>query len=590
MRGTVKYLLGALVAFGCSEPARTFRNPGDGGATGDGPCAPGMVYCEGSSVAFRCDTKGQVSVRTTCEAPAGTCVPGIGCRVCRPDSTRCDPTRSNRPQRCRMDGGGWDDGTECDAAAGQSCNAGMCQDRCNDAAIGRSYLGCSYWPTITANSALDPMFRFAVVLSNPQGYNVRATITGGALPAPRVVDLMPGAIETVELPWVNDLVQLNANCPRDITGRCIGSTPARSVIARNGAYHVQTNGPIVAYQFNPLTFSVNDRFFSYTNDASLLLPQNVLTRRYTVAAWPDLDNPTGAASYSGFVSVVGVTGETTEVTVRANGRVRAGTGVTALGVGQTQTYTLQAGDVLQLVGDGRGDLTGTTIESSLPVAVFVGHDCAQVPTGRVACDHLEEQLLPDETWGRDYVVSALRDRGATTQYVVRVMSRADDNEITFTPEDVHAPVVLRRGEVAEVQSTRHFRARGTGPFLVTQFMIGQGPATTGGTGAGDPAMVLEVPVQQYRDRYDFYVPDTYPSNFFNVVAPTGSALTLDDMPLRGSSEMLGEFTIYTLPIAAGAHRLRSGAGQGIGLKVYGIARYTSYMYPGGLDLQIITPG
>ena len=34
---------------------------------------------------------------------------------------------------------------------------------------------------------------------------------------------------------------------------------------------------------------------------------------------------------------------------------------------------------------------------------------------------------------------------------------------------------------------------------------------------------------------------------------------------------------------------RTGAGQGVGIKVYGIAPYTSYMYPGGLDLQLITP-
>jgi hypothetical protein len=54
-------------------------------------------------------------------------------------------------------------------------------------------------------------------------------------------------------------------------------------------------------------------------------------------------------------------------------------------------------------------------------------------------------------------------------------------------------------------------------------------------------------------------------------------------------EALGGFNVLTLPVTAGAHRLRSGAGQGVGIKVYGIAPYTSYMYPGGLDLQLISP-
>ena len=111
----------------------------------------------------------------------------------------------------------------------------------------------------------------------------------------------------------------------------------------------------------------------------------------------------------------------------------------------------------------------------------------------------------------------------------------------------------------------------------------------GGTGSADPAMVQEVPVPQYRDRYDFFVPSTYPQNFLNVVVPAGVELTLDDQPLRGSMESLGGFNVLTLPIMAGPHRLRSGGGQGVGLKVYGSAPYTSYMYPGGLDLRGGTP-
>ena len=50
------------------------------------------------------------------------------------------------------------------------------------------------------------------------------------------------------------------------------------------------------------------------------------------------------------------------------------------------------------------------------------------------------------------------------------------------------------------------------------------------------------------------------------------------------SPTFGEFGLRHDP---GNHRLSSPAGQGIGLKVYGVAPYTSYMYPGGLDLDVI---
>ena len=74
------------------------------------------------------------------------------------------------------------------------------------------------------------------------------------------------------------------------------------------------------------------------------------------------------------------------------------------------------------------------------------------------------------------------------------------------------------------------------------------------------------------------LPPTYPQSFLNIVAPAGTP------------EVVSGHDVYTLPIAAGAHRLRSPTRVAFGIKVYGIAEYTSYMDPGGLDLQLITPG
>ncbi len=195
----------------CTEPTRTrfTEDTGpvvriDGGPDG-GMCVPGRFYCEGSSVAFTCDEGGQVASRVTCSGATATCVEGLGCRACAPNAARCSPDNSLQTQRCRMDGSGWEDGALCKAQDGASCVAGNCTDRCSDSSLGRSYLGCSYWPTVTPNSQLDPTFRFAIVLANPQTYSVRATITGGNLTTPRTIALDPGAIETVELPWVAEL-------------------------------------------------------------------------------------------------------------------------------------------------------------------------------------------------------------------------------------------------------------------------------------------------------------------------------------------------------------------------------------------------
>ena len=513
-----------------------------------------------------------------------------------PGLSRCSPTTGmeSQTQTCAMDGSGWSNGPVCNAGEGLTCVGGRCVSRCDQAALGRSYLGCEYWAAVTPNSQLAGSFQFAVVLSNPNAYAVTASIQGGALPTPRAVNLAPGAVQTEILPWVQELIQNDPTfpgCRGPGDTACRGTNPARSALRRGGAYRIRANGPIAAYQFSPLTYQSPQGYASFTNDASLLLPQGVLTTRYTVSTVPNWQarSASGAIYLGGFASVVATTGESTTVTVRATAQISVGTGVSPIAPGATASFTLQQGDVLQLVGTGAGDLTGTTITSSLPVAVFVGHDCSNVPTARPACDHLEEQLFPNETWGRDYFVSALRDR-ATLPSVVRIVSQQDGNQITYDPPSARPAETLNAGQIVEFATNVSFRATGTRAFLVAQYMIGQGNFDPAMPGAGDPAMVLEVPVQQFRTSYDFLVPSTYPQNFLNVVAPTGAALTIDGAPLRGSSMDVSGYTVYTLPVAAGAHRVRTTGEQQFGVKVYGIAPYTSYMYPGGLDLQIITPG
>ena len=125
----------------------------------------------------------------------------------------------------------------------------------------------------------------------------------------------------------------------------------------------------------------------------------------------------------------------------------AGSGLPATPAARYPTFSLPPVAGRQLVSDhrrvdaqGRGpDLTGTVIESSLPVAVYVGHDCTNIPENRVAFDHPEEQLFPNATWGRDYLVPALRDRGPTNPPVVRTVPQVYDTHSTLDPPPNQPP-------------------------------------------------------------------------------------------------------------------------------------------------------
>jgi hypothetical protein len=121
--------------------------------------------------------------------------------------------------------------------------------------------------------------------------------------------------------------------------------------------------------------------------------------------------------------------------------------------------------------------------------------------------------------------------------------------------------------------------------LVSSYMTGQGA----GGGTGDPAMSLAVPVEQYRTSYMFHAPTNYESNYVDVAAPMGAVITLDGMPIPALTPIggttFGLARVYPLtagPLGDGNHSIVGD--QAFGITVYGYGQYTSYWYPGGLDL------
>ncbi len=595
------FLLSSLAFLGCSEPISFIRDGGGGDGGVGGPCAANTWTCRpGSQTAQQCNGRGGFFQEVECTALGRNCINGVGCAVCTPREQRCKEGEVNTTQVCADDGSAWIDGQVCNPTAGETCRGGRCLRRCDD--LGSSYLGCEYWPTITLNTALDPRFTFGVVVANPNAYDVTVRIEGGALRMPRERTVAGGAVETFELPWVTALSgNGGVNCG-------MGGMPTMSSRAPGGAFHLTTTGPVAVYQFNPLEFASGARRtqcdFSFTNDASLLMPQNVLARQYIVATYKNVTFGGGGTS-GGFVTIVGAQAEgQAMVRVRLTAPVFDPANRARMLMGE-QMFTVERGEALQLVSSGRGDLTGTVIDSSVPVAVFAGHECAQIPEGNPACDHLEEQMFPTTTWGRTYAVSQFRDRSSTESSLIRVIAQRDGVTLTF--DGITAPAAcgrtLNQGQFCEFESAGNFKVSGSEPILVVEFMRGLGPNPMCQIGidgtvpmspmcVGDPAMVLTVPVDQYRGDYNFLIPSTYQRNYVNVTAAPGAMIMLDGRAISGTAVPTGNGLVtYFLDITPGSHSIRSAnpVVERFGIKVYGVASYTSYAYPGGLDLAPISP-
>jgi hypothetical protein len=569
--------LGALVAMlvGCGPSVPSVPIDGTVGAT----CpTEGQRRCDGYS-RLVCQ-EGEWVVEETCGA---VCHDQLGCIACFPLTGTCD---GNISHMCAEDGSGYVD-VECDPVQGAGCNfeSGVCDGPCAPQLLGRSYVGCEYYPTVTATE-VDNNFNFAVAVSNTTSETADVTVDMGGLATPITFSVLPGSVQVQNLPWVAALKMCSSNGQLEC-----GSTTVPAVVAVQGAYRLRSTRPVTVYQFNPLEYVIGGGAqYAYVNDASLLMPANALTPNYVVATWPWWDtNIFGSQLWpQGSPGLIAITAtkDGTNVRLTTTAATAAGGGAPAFPPGVGQTVTLNRGDVLEVMAYG-GDLTGSTVVADKPVQTIAGHYCTQIPFGVTACDHLEESMFPYETLATKYMATAPAVPTIPTgkTYITRIVATEPATTLVYDPPQAASTFLASAGNFVEINTTADFQVTADHKVLVAQFMTGQ----DAGGGTGDPAMALSVPIAQYRLDYLFHAPLNYEVNYVNVIAPTGSSITLDGAAVTG----------FTPTGSTGYGVARVQLGQGLdgnhtitgdmafGISVYGYGQYTSYWYPGGLDLMAI---
>jgi hypothetical protein len=439
----------------------------------------------------------------------------------------------------------------------------------------QSYLGKDFLAVTTANPLLPGSFAndFAIVVTNPdEDVDANVVIRLGDEVVAEVT-VHPDEAETVVLPMIPELQLAYLS----------------SIKKAKGAYEIKSDIPIAAYQFNPLHYQSTSFEPSYTNDASMLLPENVLGGEYMVGSYSAFASGYYYSyGYPGFAAVA-ATEDGTSVTVHSRTTTLGGD-IAALSPGQEATITLDRGDVLEVFSAATvgADLTGSMIEASAPVAVFGGHVCTNMPLANPSCDHLEEMMQPVETWGRQFVMTAVAhpDTGMAAPTMYRVVALNDGTDVTFDPA-VTAPVTLDAGQIVEFATTDNFLVQATGPISAYQYMEScTALGTAYGSLDGDPSMGSGIPLRQARTSYVFLVPDTYQQNWVNVVAEGDAGVELDGEEIaRGDAVGSSPYWSARVSVGAGSHRIVTTDGSRFTITVYGYADYTSYLYPGGMNFQ-----
>ncbi|CAN5869147.1 hypothetical protein BH11MYX4_BH11MYX4_09310 [soil metagenome] len=478
-------------------------------------------------------------------------------------------------------GGGFGDGSNFEGGDSGGNIGGRDPVNCEEAAQFKTYVGCDYWPTVTGNIVAE-VFDFAVAIANVGTETANVTVTGPG-GVNQKVTVKGGELGKVFLPWVKSL-----------KGSAGNSGLAASVLATNSAYHLVSDKPVVVYQFNPLEFQAvggppgkdwsscvplggGPECYSYSNDASLLLPSTAMTGTYRIMGSQGMTR-NGQAVMAPYFAVTGTAADTTvEVKLSGTGSVVGGSGISAASAGGTITFKLGAGDVAEIVsGVGKDfDLSGALLKADKPVQVISGVPCMDVPINVTACDHIEETVFPAETLGKHYVV--MRPTGPKQNevgHVVHFFGNVDATTLTYKPsKPAGCPDFLNAGQVADCgEVSADFEVSGNQSFGVGMFQLGgdKTDPTFNGSGGpqGDPSQSFAVAVEQYRTKYVFLAPTDYKTSYVDIVATGGTSITLDGADVSNKLSAISgtDYLRARILLGAGkegAHVLEGSAPLGI---------------------------
>jgi hypothetical protein len=296
-----------------------------------------------------------------------------------------------------------------------------------------------------------------------------------------------------------------------------------------------------------------------------------------------------------------------------------GEGIDAIAAGTPADFTIGPFDVVNLetrfltfpdmTAGLFPDLTGTTVISDGPVAVFFGTDLSVVSntalyTDSCCAEHLEEQILPSAAMAQKFVVShsAMRNEGTAEQDYYRIMAYQAATVTTSlpSPDDSFS---LAAGEYHEFYTNQGFTVETTDGYLhVAQLLVSGGDVSNPIGPAGDPSLMYIPAVDQRRGLYIFTTGEGFSYNAAVISKPADSVAKIDGLDVdstctgpRIDGEIDGiVYEAWECEVADGAHKVYSGeteddASIPIGVYFYSYYNAGSIAYPAGSDLRHTNP-
>lgn len=506
----------------------------------------------------------------------------------------------------------------------EACLSGSCtSDPCGAAEQSKSSYGCDYWAVKPDLISDGRGACFGAYVANTWDVPVHITVerAGAALPNPTMIyipqgqgqgitytpydpagGLPVGQVALLFLSHEDPQPAAVPSCPHPA-----GMNGESGVLGtgRGQAFHITTDRPVVAYSILPYGGGP-----SAATSATLLLPTSAWDTNYiAVNAYQKSQVVAAAQPSLNLLAHV----DNTEITILPKVPIVGGGGVTGAPANQPITYTLNAGEYVQLSQN--QELTGSPIQSNEPIGVWGAASCLNVTVTETACDSAHQQIPPIKALGSEYVGVRYRNRNQFPGEETppwRLVGAVDGTQLTWTPAaPPGAPTALNLGDVAEFQAAGPFVVSSQDadhPFYIAQYMTGGG-----GGGEGDPEWVNMVPSSQYLDKYIFFTDPTYSETSLVVIrrrseiTGTFADVTLDCAGVLTGWQPVGDYEYTRLDLVTGdfmnvgncsngRHEMSSDLPFGITVWGWGgyasccapwFSKWVSYAYPAGASVQPI---
>lgn len=332
--------------------------------------------------------------------------------------------------------------------------------------------------------------------------------------------------------------------------------------------HVTTSQPVSLYASNHT---------NYSHDITGVLPTPTLGTDYVLQSYQ-------------FHGSGGVDNQFCIIATQNNTTVHYQLGDTGTAV---HTIQLQAGQAFQW--EENLDLSGThvwTTDCNKPIAVFSGHECAYVPSGYASGDHIFEQSIPIDYWGRHFIVTSSMGR---RHDLLRVTALTDNT--TFTFADTTCTLQARQTAEIDILSDSLPAAylESDKPVSVFLYLTGQQYGSHIAQ-MGDPSMLVVHPIEQQLRQIAFstFVSTYSTYHYANITTESSTIghITLDGTPISDTDfhpiPNHPDYVYTRLAISPGSHTLASSYG-GFNAHLYGIGQAESYSYALGASLDFSNP-